>query len=87
MGELTQQFNPRSLQPQRWDAPFSVEMTTDTVARVMQYPPFSEMDPAGFPPRLPLQGILKNCKELNELKSTSRGKIKLSVDVDPFNLL
>lgn len=69
MGELTQQFNPRSLQPQRWDAPFSVEMTTDTVARVMQYPPFSEMDPAGFPPRLPLQGILKNDSRIRRYKA------------------
>ena len=34
-----------------------------------------------------LQGILANCQELNELKSASRGKIKLSIDVDPFNLL
>jgi len=34
-----------------------------------------------------LQNTLLNCQELNELKSASRGKIKLSVDVDPFNLL
>ena len=34
-----------------------------------------------------LQGILTNCQELHELKSASRGKVKLSIDVDPFNLL
>jgi primosomal protein N' (replication factor Y) (superfamily II helicase) len=34
-----------------------------------------------------LQKILTNCQELNELKSASREKIKLSIDVDPFNLL
>ena len=34
-----------------------------------------------------LQNTLLNCQELNELKSASRGKIKLSIDVDPFNLL
>ena len=34
-----------------------------------------------------LQRILVDCQELNELKSASRGKIRLSIDVDPFNLL
>ena len=34
-----------------------------------------------------LQRILVDCRELKELKNTSRGKIKLSIDVDPFNLL
>ncbi len=34
-----------------------------------------------------LQGILANCQELNDLKSTSGGKIKIAIDVDPFNLL
>ena len=34
-----------------------------------------------------LQNTLLNCKEINEIKSASHGKIKLSVDVDPFNLL
>jgi len=34
-----------------------------------------------------LQGILADSRELNELKSASSGKFKLSIDVDPFNLL
>jgi primosomal protein N' (replication factor Y) len=34
-----------------------------------------------------LQGILADSQELNELKSSSSGKLKLSIDVDPFNLL
>ncbi len=34
-----------------------------------------------------LQGILANNSELHELKSASSGKVKLSIDVDPFNLL
>jgi hypothetical protein len=34
-----------------------------------------------------LQGVLENCRELNELRSTSSGKFKISIDVDPFNLL
>ena len=34
-----------------------------------------------------LQGILSGSRELNELKSASSGKFKLSIDVDPFNLL
>jgi len=34
-----------------------------------------------------LQGILAGSRELNELKSASSGKFKLSIDVDPFNLL
>ena len=34
-----------------------------------------------------LQGILADSQELKELKSSSSGKLKLSIDVDPFNLL
>jgi primosomal protein N' (replication factor Y) len=34
-----------------------------------------------------LQGILAGNRELNELKSASNAKLKLSIDVDPFNLL
>ncbi len=34
-----------------------------------------------------LQKILADCKELHELKSASGGKIKIAIDVDPFNLL
>ena len=34
-----------------------------------------------------LQGILTDSRELNELKSASNAKLKLSIDVDPFNLL
>jgi primosomal protein N' (replication factor Y) len=34
-----------------------------------------------------LQSILADNLELHELKSTSSGKLKISIDVDPFNLL
>ena len=34
-----------------------------------------------------LQNILAGCKELHELKSASGGKVKIAIDVDPFNLL
>jgi primosomal protein N' (replication factor Y) (superfamily II helicase) len=34
-----------------------------------------------------LQKVLAGCKELHELKSSSSGKLKISIDVDPFNLL
>ncbi len=34
-----------------------------------------------------LQDVLANNQELSELKSSSTGKVKLSIDVDPFNLL
>ncbi len=34
-----------------------------------------------------LQGLLVSCRELNDLKSASGGKIKIAIDVDPFNLL
>ena len=33
-----------------------------------------------------LQGILADSRELHELKSASSAKLKISVDVDPFNL-
>ena len=34
-----------------------------------------------------LQGILANCSELHDLKSASGNKVKISIDVDPFNLI
>jgi primosomal protein N' (replication factor Y) (superfamily II helicase) len=34
-----------------------------------------------------LQSILANCSELNELRMASGKKFKISIDVDPFNLL
>src|SRR5262245_16795108 len=44
--------------PQRWDVPFGADMTEADVERIVTFPPFSGMDPARFPPALPLRGIL-----------------------------
>ncbi|MBI1375253.1 MAG: 4Fe-4S dicluster domain-containing protein [Phycisphaera sp.] len=55
--------------PERWDLPFSQDlpnpderrdMTEHDIGRLMSIEPFCHMDPANFPDRLPLRGILAN---------------------------
>ena len=46
--------------PQRWDKPFSDEMTDEDVDRLLTIPPFSNIDPTKFSRQIPLHGILKN---------------------------
>lgn len=46
--------------PERWNVPFSDEMTDDDVADLMSQPLFSQMDPKKFSGKIPLAGILKN---------------------------
>lgn len=50
--------------PERWGIPFSEDMTDEDVARLMSVPLFSQMDPARFSTRIPLEGILKNDSRL-----------------------
>ena len=46
--------------PQRWDVPFSADMTDGDVDRLLTIPPFSRMDQDSFPPTASLRGILHN---------------------------
>lgn len=46
--------------PQRWEAPFGDGMTDAIAADLRRRAPFAAMDPARFPPSLPLEGILRN---------------------------
>ncbi len=48
--------------PERWNIPFSDQMTDDEVARLLALPLFSEkaIDPKKFSQKIPLAGILKN---------------------------
>jgi Fe-S-cluster-containing dehydrogenase component/CRP-like cAMP-binding protein len=46
--------------PRRWTVPFSEKMTDEKVAALMASAPFVAIDAGRFPPRLPLQGVLKN---------------------------
>jgi Fe-S-cluster-containing dehydrogenase component/CRP-like cAMP-binding protein len=54
------------LRPSRWDIPFSEEQECDLaisdefVDEILEQPPFSEIDPAGFRKSLSLRNILKN---------------------------
>lgn len=48
------------VRPQRWDAPFGAEMTDALAAGLGHIAPFHAMDPAAFPARTPLLGILRN---------------------------
>jgi len=51
---------PKLERPQRWDAPFSPEMTEVVVDRLLTIAPFSQMAADKFPRRTPLRDILKN---------------------------
>ena len=46
--------------PRRWAVPGSERMTDEKVAELLAFEPFARIDPERFPPRLPLQGVLKN---------------------------
>src|SRR5262245_61764093 len=46
--------------PQRWDEPFGDAMGEADVDRLLDVDPFRSMDPARFPPTLPLRDILRN---------------------------
>jgi Fe-S-cluster-containing dehydrogenase component/CRP-like cAMP-binding protein len=46
--------------PQRWDEPFDDAMQDADVDRLLHIEPFRGIDPARFPPSLPLRSILRN---------------------------
>ena len=46
--------------PQRWDSPFSDAMRDLDVDHLLAVEPFASIDPARFPPSLPLRDILRN---------------------------
>jgi Fe-S-cluster-containing dehydrogenase component/CRP-like cAMP-binding protein len=50
----------RLAEPERWDTPFSGEMTDDEVNQVLASALFAGVKPERFPARIPLRGILKN---------------------------
>jgi len=50
----------RQAEPERWDTPFSKEMTEADVNLVLAHPLFITTRPERFPPSIPLRGILKN---------------------------
>ncbi len=56
MAEVTTRI-PR---PQRWDVPFDAAMTEAEVDRLLAFAPYATIDPARFPPTIPLRGILHN---------------------------
>jgi Fe-S-cluster-containing dehydrogenase component/CRP-like cAMP-binding protein len=51
---------PRRAAPERWDKPFSADMTDADVDRVLAHPLFGSMAHTRFPSSMPLRGILKN---------------------------
>jgi len=50
----------REAAPERWDKPFSAEMTDQDVDRVLEHPQFSSLQHTRFPSANPLRGIIKN---------------------------
>ena len=50
----------RQAEPERWDTPFSKEMTERDVDVVLAHPLFATTRPERFPASIPLCGILKN---------------------------
>jgi len=64
--------------PERWDLPFSRDlpnqleqrdMTDQEVEDLLSVEPFSKMDPASFPKKLPIEGILRNDTRIRDYKS------------------
>jgi Fe-S-cluster-containing dehydrogenase component/CRP-like cAMP-binding protein len=54
--------------PRRWDAPFSDEMTGADVQRLLQRPPFRDMNPETFPRSASLFDVLKNDARIRQYK-------------------
>jgi len=50
----------RHAAPERWDKPFSEEMTDVDVNLVLAHPLFLSTDPRRFPSSIPLRGIIRN---------------------------
>ncbi len=46
--------------PQRWDEPFSPDMSDEDVDWVLSKPPFDDIDASKFPPKSSLHDIIKN---------------------------
>jgi Fe-S-cluster-containing dehydrogenase component/CRP-like cAMP-binding protein len=58
--------------PRRWDRAFSDDMNAESVARLLAFAPFKDMNPASFPRSAPLADILKNDARILRFK---RGEI------------
>jgi Fe-S-cluster-containing dehydrogenase component len=55
----------RMPRPQRWHDPFDGEMDQQKTEAILQFAPFSSMDPARFPKSTPLSGIIQyDCRWL-----------------------
>jgi len=50
--------------PERWDVPYSPDMTDDDVDRILAAPPFNGLDPNKFRGPISLRGIIKNDSRL-----------------------
>ncbi len=55
--------------PQRWDAPFSADMTDNDVERLLTLAPFCAMNAEAFSSKLSLRGILKYDCRINRYKA------------------
>jgi Fe-S-cluster-containing dehydrogenase component/CRP-like cAMP-binding protein len=55
--------------PERWDASFDPEMTEGDVDRILSISPFRDMDPKGFPSRIPLRDIIRHDTRLRRFGS------------------
>ncbi len=55
--------------PQRWDTPFSPDMSDQDVDRLMNLAPFRNMNESAFSEKLPLRGILKNDCRINRYEA------------------
>ena len=55
--------------PQRWDNSFDPEMSGADLERLLATAPFSGMDPARFPKRTPLRGILQHDTRIRRFKN------------------
>lgn len=56
----------RLAEPERWDTPFSREMTEEEVDHVLASALFAGVRPERFPARIPLRGLLRNDARIRE---------------------
>lgn len=64
-----QLVSTRIARPQRWDQPFSSDMTDAIIDRIFTFAPFSEIDQKKFPTNATLRDILRNDARLMTYKA------------------
>ena len=93
----------RISRPRRWDVPFGSSMLDENVDHLLTISPFSTIEPARFPPAIPLRGVLLNDTRIRKFSEGDiivregdyghsaffilSGTVRVVLDSLPFELL